>query len=148
MGKLNDSLLSGSSGRTGRLVVANVSGTEILRVRPRKRTGQPSAKQLLIQERMKQCYDFILPYKAFASLYFGYRTGMRSSYNQAITNLLNAFKLDFVLNRSYRSIPRLCSPWEPCWQQYPQAWHRPMPARSSWIGTTMAAETLLVKPTS
>lgn len=99
MGKLNDSLLSGSSGRTGRLVVANVSGTEILRVRPRKRTGQPSAKQLLIQERMKQCYDFILPYKAFASLYFGYRTGMRSSYNQAITNLLNAFKLDFVLNK-------------------------------------------------
>lgn len=97
MGKLNDSLLSGSSGRTGRLVVANVDGTEILRVRPRKKTKTPSPKQLLIQERMKKCYDFILPYKGYASVYFGYRQGMRSCYNQAITNLLNAFKLDFAL---------------------------------------------------
>ena len=97
MGKLNDSLLSGSSGRTGRLVVANVAGTEILRVRPRKKTTPPSPKQLLIQNRMKKCYDFILPYKGYASVYFGYRQGMRSSYNQAITNLLNAFKLDYAL---------------------------------------------------
>lgn len=97
MGKLNDSLLSGSSGRTGRLVVANVAGTEILRVRPRKKTTPPSPKQALIQERMKKCYDFLLPYKGYASVYFGYRQGMRSSYNQAITNLLNAFKLDFAL---------------------------------------------------
>lgn len=89
--------MSGSSGRTGRLVVANVAGTEILRVRPRKKTTPPSPKQFLIQERMKKCYDFILPYKGYASVYFGYRQGMRSSYNQAITNLLNAFKLDFAL---------------------------------------------------
>lgn len=97
MGKLNDSLLSGSSGRTGRLVVANVAGTEILRVRPRKKISAPSSKQLLIQDRMRQCYDFILPYKGFASLYFGTKVGMRSCYNQAITNLLNAYKLDFTL---------------------------------------------------
>lgn len=97
MAKLNDSLLSGSSGRTGRLVVANVAGTEILRVRPRKKTSAPSPKQSLIQERMKRCYDFILPYKGYASLYFGHRQGMRSCYNLAITNLLNAFKLDFNL---------------------------------------------------
>ena len=97
MGKLNDSLLSGSTGRTGRLVVANVAGTEILRVRPKKRTSGPSPKQLLIQDRMKQCYAFILPYKGFASLYFGTKQGMRSCYNQAITNLLNAYKLDFNL---------------------------------------------------
>jgi len=97
MGKLNDSLLSGSTGRTGRLVVANVAGTEILRVRPKKRTSGPSPKQLLIQNRMKDCYAFILPYKGFASLYFGTKVGMRSCYNQAITNLLNANKLDFNL---------------------------------------------------
>lgn len=36
MSKLDDSLLSGSRGRTGRLVVANVNGIEILKVRPRK----------------------------------------------------------------------------------------------------------------
>ena len=107
MGKLNDSLLSGSSGRTGRLVVANVSGTEILRVRPRKSSTKPSAKQVLIQDRMKMCYDFIMPYKAFASVYFGYKIGMRSCYNQAITNLLNAYKLDYVQNKITPEYPEI-----------------------------------------
>lgn len=96
MGKLSDSLLSGSYGRTGRLVVANVAGTEILRVRPQKRTSPPSAKQLLVQQRMKKCYDFISPYKSFATVYFGVKIGLRSCYNLAMANLLNAFKLDFV----------------------------------------------------
>ena len=98
MGKLTDSLLSGSSGRTGRLVVANVSGTEILRSRPRKRSGDPSPNQLLVQNRMIKCYDFISPYKAYAKKYFGKRVEMRSQYNQAMTNLLDAFKLDFLLH--------------------------------------------------
>lgn len=97
MGKLNDSLLSGSYGRTGRLVVANVSGTEILRVRPRKRSTPPTAKQLLIQNRMKSAYGFIESYKAYASQYFGVKVGMRSCYNLAITNIINAMKLDYVL---------------------------------------------------
>lgn len=97
MGKLYDSLLSGSSGKIGRLVVANVYGTEILRKRPRKRTSQPTAKQNLVQLRMKRSYDFILPYKEFAKEYFGKRIGMKSPYNLAITNVLNAFKLDFIL---------------------------------------------------
>jgi len=95
MGKLNDSLLSGSSGRTGRLVVANVAGTEILRVRPRRRNTPPTPKQLLIQERMKKCYDFLSSYKAYASKFFGVKIGMRSCYNLAMSNLLDAFKIDF-----------------------------------------------------
>lgn len=95
MGKLQDSLLSGSSGRTGRLVVANFAGTEILRVRPRKRTGDPTPKQALVQNRMKLSYDFILPYKNYAAKYFGTRSGMKSRYNYAITNILNAYKIDF-----------------------------------------------------
>lgn len=94
--QIYDSLLSGSSGRTGRVVVANVSGTEILRARPRKSSKPATLKQVLVRQRMKLCYDFILPYKSFASLYFGIRVGMRSSYNQAITNLLQAFKIDYV----------------------------------------------------
>lgn len=49
MSKLTDSLLSGSSGRVGRLVVANVSGVEILKHRPKKRTKPPTPKQSLIQ---------------------------------------------------------------------------------------------------
>ena len=96
MGKLNDSLLSGSSGRTGRLVVANVSGIEILRARPRKRTGPPTPKQLLVQTRMTKAYNFVSAYTAFAKDYFGKRVGMRSRFNQAMTNVLDAFKLDFV----------------------------------------------------
>lgn len=43
MGKLYDSLLSGTSGRTGRIVVANVFGNEITRIRPKKRTSKPTA---------------------------------------------------------------------------------------------------------
>ncbi|KEY18792.1 DUF6266 family protein [Kaistella antarctica] len=98
MGKLIDSLLSGSSGTVGRLVVANVSGNEILRARPRKRTKAATAKQLLIQSRMTKSYDFMLPYKEFAKIYFGTRSGMKSPFNQAMTNVLYAFKLDYVLN--------------------------------------------------
>lgn len=98
MGKITDSLLSGSSGRTCRLVVANVSGTEILRARPRKRSGEASPKQALVQNRMRKCYDFISSYKSYAKKYFGKRIEMRSPYNQAMTNLLEAFKLDYVLN--------------------------------------------------
>ena len=98
MGKLIDSLLSGSSGTIGRIVIANVSGNEILRARPRKRTKEGSLKQLLIQLRMKKSYDFMLPYKEFAKTNFGTRSGMKSPYNQAITNVLTAFKLDFILN--------------------------------------------------
>ena len=98
MGRLIDSLLSGSSGTVGRIVVANVSGNEILRARPRKKTKEASLKQLLIQSRMKKSYDFLLPYKEFAKVFFGVRSGMKSPYNQAMTNVLNAFKLDFVLN--------------------------------------------------
>lgn len=96
MGKLNDSLLSGSYGRTGRLVVANVAGTEILRIRPKKRTTASTPNQMIVQQRMKLCYDFISSYKAFAKKHFGVKVGMRSCYNLAITNLLNAFKIDFA----------------------------------------------------
>ena len=94
MSKLTDSLLSGSSGRTGRLVVANVAGTEILRVRPQKRK-EATDKQLLIQQRMKICYDFLSSYKPYASKFFGVKVGMKSCYNLAMANLLTAFKINF-----------------------------------------------------
>ncbi|ODS89920.1 MAG: hypothetical protein ABS44_02875 [Chryseobacterium sp. SCN 40-13] len=95
MSKLTDSLLSGSSGRVGRLVVANVSGVEILKHRPKKRTKPPTPKQALIQNRMKMCGEFIESYKSFAKLYYGQRFGLRSAYNQAMTNLINSHQLDF-----------------------------------------------------
>lgn len=96
MGKLYDSLLSGTSGRTGRIVVANVSGNEISRIRPRKRTSQPTAKQLLVQNRMKKCALFMQSYRGYACKYYGIRTGMKSSYNLAMTNLMDNFKINYT----------------------------------------------------
>ena len=107
MGKLYDSLLSGSSGKIGRVVVVNLYGTEILRKRPRRRTSEPSAKQVLVQQRMTSSYDFLNPYKEIAKIYYGKRIGMKSPYNLAMTNVLNAFKLDFTLmeiNPNYSEI--------------------------------------------
>ncbi|MFA7448726.1 MAG: DUF6266 family protein [Weeksellaceae bacterium] len=96
MGKLYDSLLSGSSGKIGRVVVANLYGTEVLRKRPRRRTSEPTAKQNLVQQRMISSYDFLNPYKEIAKTYYGNRVGMKSPYNLAMTNVLKAFKLDFI----------------------------------------------------
>jgi len=96
MGKLYDSLLSGTSGRTGRIVVANVSGNEISRIRPRKRTSQPTAKQLLVQNRMKKCALFMQSYRGYACKYYGSRTGMKSSYNLAMMNLMGNFKINYT----------------------------------------------------
>lgn len=96
MGKLNDSLLSGSYGRTGRLVVANMGGVEILKVRPRKRTAEPSPKQALVQSRMRRSYDFLLSYKLYACKHFGMPLGMRSRFNLAMENVISAFKIDYA----------------------------------------------------
>lgn len=96
MGKLYDSLLSGTSGRTGRIVVANVYGNEITRIRPRKRTSAPSLKQQLIQMRMKMSADFMASYRTYACLYFGTRVGMKSPFNLAMTNVMENFVIDYV----------------------------------------------------
>src|SRR5690606_8470187 len=95
MSKLTDSLLSGSSGRVGRVVVTNVSGTEILRHRPKRSSKPPTPKQLLIQSRFVRCSEFIESYKSFAKKHFGQRFGLKSPFNHAITNLLNSHKLDY-----------------------------------------------------
>lgn len=97
MGRLYDSLLSGSSGKVGRVVVANVYGNEILRKRPRRRTSEPTPKQALVQERMTRSYDFLLPYKDFAKNYFGQRSGLKSTFNIAMANVMKAHQLDFQL---------------------------------------------------
>lgn len=100
MGKINDSLLSGTSGRTGRIVVANVFGNEISKVRPRKSTKKPSLKQYMIQQRMKKCAEFMTSYRSFACSHYGRRVGMASCYNLAMTNLLSNFVINYV-NQSF-----------------------------------------------
>lgn len=96
MSRLTDSLLSGSRGRIGRLVVANVYGTEILRQRPKRSSKPATPKQLLVQNRMKQCADFISGYRDFAKVYFGQRIGLRSPFTLAMTNLMENFQLNFA----------------------------------------------------
>lgn len=98
MGRLYDSLLSGTSGRTGKIVVANVYGNEYTRIRPRKRTGVPTEKQVLIQQRMKDCVTFMQSYRSYACLYFGQRVGAKSRYNLAMVNVLESMALDYVAN--------------------------------------------------
>lgn len=94
MGKIGDSLLGGTTGRTGRIVVANVYGNEITRIRPKKRTKKPTEKQELVQTRMRQCATFLESYKGYACKHYGVRIGMKSCYNLAMTNLMANFNID------------------------------------------------------
>ena len=105
MGKLYDSLLSGTSGRTGRIVVANVYGNEFTKIRPRKRTKAPTPKQKMIQDRMTECATFMQSYRSYACNYFGNRIGMKSSYNQAMTNLMSNFNIDYATSTITPSYP-------------------------------------------
>lgn len=95
MGKVTDSILGGTKGRTGRVVIANVFGTEISRIRPKKNDKPATPKQALVKERMKLSALFISGYKSFASDYYGERSGLRSRYNMAMTNIMNAYHIDF-----------------------------------------------------
>ncbi len=90
MGKITDSLLSGTRGRTGRIVVSNIDGNEISRIRPRKTDRVSSPKQQLVQSRFNFATQFIQGYKALAKAYYGKRSGLKSPYNQAMANLLQA----------------------------------------------------------
>ncbi len=91
MGKISDSLLGGTNGRTGRIVVANVYGNEITRIRPKKMSKKPTVKQELIQSRMRQSASFMESYKGYACKHYGVRIGMKSCYNLAMTNLMANF---------------------------------------------------------
>ncbi|MNY22133.1 hypothetical protein D3C86_1557240 [compost metagenome] len=77
-------------------MIANVFGTEISRIRPKKNDKPATPKQALVKERMKLSALFISSYKSFASDYFGERSGMRSRYNMAMTNVMNAYHIDFT----------------------------------------------------
>lgn len=99
MGKVTDSILAGTKGRTGRVVIANVFGTEISRIRPKKNERESTAKQLLIKERMTVSATFISGYKSFASDYFGERNGLKSRYNNAMSNVMKAYHLDYANNQ-------------------------------------------------
>lgn len=94
MGKVTDGILSGTSGRTGRIVVANVNGYEISRIRPKKSFKKPTPKQLLIQDRFNKAILFISSYREYVKKFYGHRMGLRSTFNEAMSNLLSALHCD------------------------------------------------------
>ncbi|MBW1618636.1 MULTISPECIES: DUF6266 family protein [Empedobacter] len=94
MGKVIDSIISGTSGRTGRIVVANVNGYEISRIRPKKLSKAPTPKQALIKERFNKSVLFLASYKEYAKAFFGTKVGLRSTYNSAMSNVMNALVCD------------------------------------------------------
>lgn len=107
MGKVNDAILAGTSGRTGRVVIANVNGIEYTRIRPKKTAKMPTQKQLLIQQRMKLTTEFMGSYRAFACKHFGHRIGAKSSYNLAMTNVLDNFEINFETSEMTLHYPQL-----------------------------------------
>src|SRR5690606_1383437 len=95
MARVYDSLLSGLSGKIGRLVVVNRYGKEYIRFHPAHLRKAPSQKQQLSQQRMKHAITFMESYKSYACRFFGKRVGGKTRYNQAMTNLLNSLVLDY-----------------------------------------------------
>lgn len=107
MAKVYDSLLAGSSGRVGRVVIANLYGQDILKHRPRKRTKPPTPKQLMVQQRMKLAVSFMYSYKQYSAVNYGIRVGMRSRYNLAMSNVMENMAIDYTnetITTNYASI--------------------------------------------
>lgn len=101
MGKVTDSLLSGTRGRTGRIVVTNIQGNEISRMRPRRGNRNLTPKQILVTQRFNDAIQFIQGYKNIAKNYYGKRNGLKSAYNMALGNLIKSMPLDTV-NLTYQ----------------------------------------------
>lgn len=94
MGKVTDSLLAGTQGRTGRVVISNIQGHEISRARPRRRNRTSTPAQQLVKNRFNFAINLIQGYKEVAKQFYGKRAGLKSPYNMAMGNLLKAAPLD------------------------------------------------------
>jgi len=90
MGRVTNSIISGTSGRTGRVVIAKVNGVEISRERPGKRTKPPTASQLLHQQKFGFAIGFLSGYRSYAKTFFGHKAGLKSCYNMAVANVIDA----------------------------------------------------------
>ncbi|MCD2423300.1 DUF6266 family protein [Niabella pedocola] len=100
MGRVTNSILSGTSGRTGRIIIANVHGVEISRIRPLKR-NTITEPQIAHRDLFRFAVAFLGLYKSFARLFFGKRKGLVTPYNQAQANVMESIRLgsgDVVIN--------------------------------------------------
>ena len=92
MGRVTNSILSGTSGRTGRVVIANIHGVEVSRARPTTRSSSTD-QQNAHRELFRFAVAFLGLYKSFARLYFGKRKGLVTPYNQAQANVMESIQL-------------------------------------------------------
>ena len=92
MGKADNSFLSGTSGRVGNVVVVNRGNQQIIRKRPKKASKPRTPKQLLIKQRFQIATLFISSYKHLAKQYYGNKTALKSCYNLAMGNVLQAIQ--------------------------------------------------------
>jgi len=94
MAIVTNSLLGGTKGRTGRIVIANVNGVDISRSQPKPKTADTSEKQLLQQNKFAYAVQFLSFYKDFAKLYFGKKVRLTSPYNQAFSNVIHSITVN------------------------------------------------------
>ncbi len=102
MGSVTNSILSGTSGRTGRVVIANIHGVEVSRARPVMRSSS-TEPQTAHRELFRFAAAFLGLYKSFARLFFGKRKGLVTPYNQAQANVLENIQLagdEVIINYS------------------------------------------------
>src|SRR5690554_6945979 len=105
MGKLNDGIFGGFSGRVGRVVGYNIGGEDMIRKLPRKNPNREvTDKQREQREKFSLVMSYLLPIKEVVGAYFSRRIVAKSRFNLAVGyNLKNAviqdednlFDLDF-----------------------------------------------------
>lgn len=78
-------ILGAFTGKVGTVVGANWRGKNIMRSRPRKSNRLPTEIQLLQRERFATVTKFLTPIRGIYNHYYGHRSGVRSSFNQAVS---------------------------------------------------------------
>lgn len=94
MARIQQGIISGTTGSIGEIVVVRLNGQEIIRRKPQKSNKPPTPAQALNQQRMKHAGTFMDSYKNYAKQHFGTWHGPRSPHNYATANILQALNLN------------------------------------------------------
>ena len=104
MGKMNNGLTGGFSGKVGTLVGANVNGQNIIRNAPKKSSKKPTAAQLNHREKFKLVSNFLRPLNGLLKRYFGPIQESKSNVNLALAyhlqEAVSPVEEGFVVNLS------------------------------------------------
>ncbi|WP_410877739.1 DUF6266 family protein [Myroides sp. DW712] len=104
MGKMNNGLTGGFSGKVGTLVGSNVKGQSIIRNAPKKSSKKPTAGQLSHRQKFKLVSNFLRPLNGLIKRYFGSAQELKSNVNVALgyhlQEAVNQVEEGFVVNLS------------------------------------------------